>query len=147
MMFFTGFTRFSSDVQKANATGNQDKIAQLKEMLTLVDNAERVLTDKNADLDDFGRMLDHTWKLKRQTGSAVSTNSIDELYDKGMTAGALGGKLLGAGGGGFLVFYVQPEYQDSVRLAMRDLLHIPFEFEDGGTRVIHYTPEAYEPSM
>ena len=144
-MFFTGFTRFSSDVQKANATGNQDKIAQLKEMLTLVDNAERVLTDKNADLDDFGRMLDHTWKLKRQTGSAVSTNSIDELYDKGMAAGALGGKLLGAGGGGFLVFYVQPEYQDSVRLAMRDLLHIPFEFEDGGTRVIHYTPETYEP--
>ena len=147
MMFFTGFTRFSSDVQKANATGKQDKIAQLKEMLTLVDNAERVLTDKNADLDDFGRMLDHTWKLKRQTGSAVSTNSIDELYDKGMTAGALGGKLLGAGGGGFLVFYVQPEYQDSVRLAMRDLMHIPFTFEDGGTRVIHYTPEAYEPSM
>jgi len=108
-MFFTGFTRFSSDVQKANAAGKQDKIAQLKEMLALVDDAERVLTDKNADLDDFGRMLDHTWKLKRQTGSAVSTNSIDELYDKGMAAGALGGKLLGAGGGGFLVFYVQPE--------------------------------------
>ena len=72
MMFFTGFTRFSSDVQKANAAGKQDKIAQLKEMLALVDDAERVLTDKNADLDDFGRMLDHTWKLKRQTGSAVS---------------------------------------------------------------------------
>ena len=79
MMFFTGFTRFTSDVQKANAAGKQDKIAQLKEMLALVDDAERVLTDKNADLDDFGRMLDHTWKLKRQTGSAVSTNSIDEL--------------------------------------------------------------------
>lgn len=82
-MFFTGFTRFSSDVQKANAVGNkQDKTAQLKEMLALVDDAERVLTDKNADLDDFGRMLDHTWKLKRQTGSAVSTNSIDDLYAK-----------------------------------------------------------------
>ena len=147
MMFFTGFTRFSSDVQKANAAGKQDKTVQLKEMLALVDDAERVLTDKNADLDDFGRMLDHTWKLKRQTGSAVSTNSIDELYDNGMAAGALGGKLLGAGGGGFLVFYVQPERQDSVRWAMRDLMHIPFEFEDGGTRVIHYTPEAYEPNV
>ena len=145
MMFFTGFTRFSSDVQKANAAGKQDKIAQLKEMLALVDDAERVLTDKNADLDDFGRMLDHTWKLKRQTGAAVSTNSIDELYAKGMAAGALGGKLLGAGGGGFLVFYVQPERQDSVRWAMRDLMHIPFAFEDGGTRVIHYTPETYIP--
>lgn len=82
-------------------------------MLALVDDAERVLTDKNADLDDFGRMLDHTWRLKRQTGSAVSTNSIDDLYVKGVAAGALGGKLLGAGGGGFLVFYVQPERQDA----------------------------------
>lgn len=76
MMFFTGFTRFSSDVQKANASGKADKTAQLKEMLSLVDDAERVLTDKEKNLDDFGRLLDHTWKLKRQTGSAVSTNSI-----------------------------------------------------------------------
>ena len=95
MMFFTGFTRFSSDVQKANAAGKQDKIAQLKEMLALVDDAERVLTDKNADLDDFGRMLDHTWKLKRQTGSAVSTNSIDELYDKRHGCWCIGRKVTG----------------------------------------------------
>lgn len=145
LMFFTGFTRFSSDVQKVNAAGKESKITQLKEMLALVDEAEKVLTDKYSDLDDFGRLLDHTWNLKRQTGSAVSTNSIDELYNKGIAAGALGGKLLGAGGGGFLVFYVQPEHQDSVRWAMRNLMHIPFEFEDGGTRVIHYTPESYIP--
>ena len=145
MMFFTGFTRFSSEVQKANAADKVDKTAQLREMLSLVDDAEKVLTDKEKNLDDFGRLLDHTWKLKRQTGSAVSTNSIDELYAKGIAAGALGGKLLGAGGGGFLVFYVQPEHQDAVRLAMRDLLYIPFKFEDGGTRVIHYTPEDYTP--
>lgn len=143
MMFFTGFTRFSSDVQKANAVGKVDKTAQLKEMLSLVDDAERVLVDKKSDLDDFGRLLDHTWKLKRQTGSAVSTNSIDELYAKGIAAGALGGKLLGAGGGGFIVFYVRPEQQDSVRKAMEDLLYVPFKFEDSGTRVIHYTPEDY----
>ena len=145
IMFFTGFTRFSSDVQKANAAGKVDKTAQLKEMLELVDEAEKVLVNKERDLDDFGRMLNHTWKLKRQTGSAVSTNSIDELYAKGIAAGALGGKLLGAGGGGFLVFYVQPDRQDAVRWAMRDLLYIPFQFEDGGTRVIHYTPEDYVP--
>lgn len=146
MMFFTGFTRFSSDVQKANsASGSKDKNAMLKEMFSLVDDAEKVLTDKNADLDDFGRLLDHTWKLKRQTGAAVSTNSIDGLYAKGIEAGALGGKLLGAGGGGFLVFYVQPEYQENVRKAMSNLMYIPFEFENGGTRVIHYSPERYEP--
>jgi D-glycero-alpha-D-manno-heptose-7-phosphate kinase len=78
------------------------------------------------------------------TGNSISTGSIDELYDKGIKAGALGGKLLGAGGGGFLVFYVQPEKQEHVKKAMRDLMYIPFKFEDGGTRVIHYSPEEFE---
>lgn len=145
MMFFTGFTRFSSDVQKANKLDKKDKIGQLKEMYSLVDEAEKVLTNKECDLNEFGRLLDHTWKLKRQTGAAVSTDSIDGLYVKGMRAGALGGKLLGAGGGGFLVFYVEPEHQKAVREAMSDLMYIPFEFENGGTRIIHYTPESYEP--
>lgn len=148
MMFFTGFTRFSSDVQKANAGTKETQEAKEKrylEMLSLVDKTEQILTDKNTNLDDFGRLLDHTWKLKKQTGSAVSTNSIDALYEKGMQAGALGGKLLGAGGGGFLVFYVQPEYQEAVKEAMKELMYIPFRFEDGGTRVIHYTPETYVP--
>ena len=148
LMFFTGFTRFSSDVQKANAGSREtwkDKEKRLLEMLSLVDEAENILTDKNTDLDNFGKLLDHTWKLKRQIGAAVSTNSIDTLYDKGIKAGALGGKLLGAGGGGFLVFYVQPEYQENVKNAMKELMYIPFAFEDGGTRVIHYTPETYVP--
>lgn len=103
------------------------------------------MTNKERDLDDFGRLLDVTWKLKKSTGSSISTGSIDELYEKGMAAGALGGKLLGAGGGGFLVFYVQPEMQESVKDAMKDLMYIPFRFEDSGTRVIHYSPEIFEP--
>ncbi len=141
MMFFTGFTRFSSDVQKANASGRIDKTQQKLEMLRLVDEAEKVLQNKESNLDDFGYLLNTTWNLKRQTGSAISTNSIDELYDKGIKAGALGGKLLGAGGGGFLVFYVTPEKQESVRHAMQDLLYIPFKFENNGTKVIYYVPE------
>ena len=145
LMFFTGFTRFSSDMQKANAKGYHDKTKQLLEMLDLVDQAQEILTDKNSDLDDFGRLLDHTWKLKRQTGGAITTSSIDALYQRGIDAGALGGKLLGAGGGGFLVFYVQSEKKQAVKDAMKDLLYVPFHFEDGGTRVIHYTPETYIP--
>lgn len=145
LMFFTGFTRFSSDVQKSNNVSAVEKTAQLREMLRLVDDAEMILTDKTKDLDDFGRLLDHTWKLKKQTGSKISTESIDGYYDRGIKAGALGGKLLGAGGGGFLVFYVQPEKQEAVRAEMKDLMYIPFEFENGGTRVIHYTPESYVP--
>lgn len=145
LMFFTGFTRFSSEMQKTNNVSASDKVNQLKEMLALVDEAQQVLVNKERDIDDFGRLLDHTWRLKKQTGSKISTNNIDVLYDKGVQAGALGGKLLGAGGGGFLLFYVQPEKQRAVCEAMSELLYIPFQFENGGTRVIHYTPETYEP--
>ena len=145
LMFFTGFTRFSSEMQKANAAGYAEKIRQLRQMYLLVNDAEAVLEDKNSDLDDFGRLLDTTWRLKRQTGGAITTDSIDGLYEKGIEAGALGGKLLGAGGGGFLVFYVQPEKREAVMNAMKQLLYVPFRFEDGGTQVIHYTPETYEP--
>ncbi len=145
MMFFTGFTRLSSDVQKINnASGAVDKKDRLKRMYDLVDEAEAILKDKTRDLDEFGQLLDVTWKLKKSTGCAVSTNSIDALYEKGMEAGALGGKLLGAGSGGFLVFYVQPEKHEAVREVMKDLMYIPFRFENGGTRVIHYSPEEFE---
>ncbi|MEJ8737270.1 kinase [Erysipelotrichaceae bacterium HCN-30851] len=144
MMFFTGFTRFSSDIQKANnVNGDENKRAKLRKMYELVDEAELILTDQSKDLDEFGRLLDLTWRLKKGTGTSISTGGIDVLYEKGIKAGAIGGKLLGAGGGGFLIFYVQPEFQDSVREAMKDLMYIPFEFEDGGTRVIHYTPEEF----
>ena len=144
-MFFTGFTRFSSEMQKANQSGYEEKVKQLQQMYRLVDEAQAVLEDKHSDLDEFGRLLDKTWRLKRQTGGAITTNSIDALYEKGIAAGALGGKLLGAGGGGFLVFYVQPDKKESVMDAMKELLYVPFRFEDGGTQVVHYTPEMYEP--
>lgn len=145
LMFFTGFTRFSSEVHKANNTDRAgNKNAKLKKICRLVDEAEQILVNKGRDLDDFGRLLDDTWQLKRETGSAVATDSIDDLYAKGIGAGALGGKILGAGGGGFLIFYVEPEKQEAVRKALENLLYIPFKFEDGGTKVIYYSPEPYE---
>lgn len=143
LMFFTGFTRFSSDIQKVNnQTTYEEKKKQLAEMLEIVDEAEEVLTNEKRDLDDFGRLLDRTWKLKKQTGKAISNSKIDELYDKGMAAGALGGKLLGAGGGGFLVFYVQKSNHKKIKEAMKDLLYIPFEFDNDGTSIMHYSPES-----
>lgn len=145
MMFFTGFTRFSSDVQKVNNITANEKKEELQKMLMLVDEAEAVLTDSNRDLDDFGRLLDCTWKLKRKTGSQITTDSIDIIYNKAIDAGALGGKLLGAGGGGFFIFYVNPENQLAVKNALKDLMYVPFEFENEGTRVIHYSPEIYIP--
>lgn len=144
IMFFTGFTRFSSEMEKVNNISAADKIIQLKEMLALVDKAEQVLVNKKRRLNDFGRLLDHTWRLKKQTGAKISTNSINSFYEKGIQAGALGGKLLGAGSGEFILFYVQSEKQEAVREAIKDLMYIPFEFENGGTMVIHYSPEIYE---
>ena len=112
-------------------------------MLALVDEAQSILTSREGNLDEFGRLLDQSWRLKRQTGSRISTGSIDMLYERALEAGALGGKLLGAGGGGFLLFYVSKEKQPSVLKAMSELMYVPFSFENGGTQVIHYTPENY----
>lgn len=143
LMFFTGFTRNSSVIHK-QALPIKEKTAQLKEMLKLVDEAEKVLEDKTRDLADFGRLLNETWKLKRQTGNSVTTGYIDELYEKGLKAGALGGKLLGAGGGGFLVFYADRENHKKIVSEFKGLLRIPFSFEEGGTRIIYYLPESYD---
>ncbi len=142
MLFFTGFSRFSSDIQVSAEQNLKSKQGRLLEMKALVDDAERILTSKTS-LDEFGRLLDYTWKLKRGFSDQVTTDSIDAVYE--IRAGAVGGKLLGAGGGGFLLFYVIPERQEAIRAALQDLLYVPFEFETAGTRVIHYTPESYEP--
>jgi len=143
MLFFTGFSRFSSDIQKNTEKSMKDKTQQLIQMYELVDKAEQVLVNKDADLDDFGRLLDYTWHLKRGISSGISTGSIDEQYETAMKAGALGGKLLGAGGGGFLLFYVPSEKQATVRTALKDLLYVPFKFENDGTKIIFYNPEDY----
>ena len=145
LLFYTGVTRFSSEVQKDTFADPEAKKAQLKEMLSLVDDAQAILEDKNADLNDFGRMLDHTWKLKRGTGSKVSNGSIDALYETGIKAGALGGKLLGAGGGGFLLFYTESDKKQAVIDALDELMHVPFNFENEGTSMVYYNPIVYIP--
>lgn len=144
LLYFTGFTRLSSDIHRSNSMAAGEKKARLKELYGMVNEAEKILTDPDTDLNEFGRLLNQAWKQKRQLGGSISTDSIDALYQKGIKAGASGGKLLGAGGGGFLIFYAEPERQSAVMEAMEGLLHVPFRFENGGTRVIHYTPEEYE---
>lgn len=145
MLFYTGVTRFSSEVQKDTMSNQQDKIAQLKEMLSLVDDAQAILEDKHSDFNDFGRLLDHTWRLKRKTGGKISNGSIDELYERGLKAGALGGKLLGAGGGGFLLFYIEPDKKEALLHEFDDLMQVPFLFENEGTSMVYYNPIVYIP--
>ena len=144
MLFFTGLSRFSSDIQKDTEKSMKDKTKELIEMHHLVDEAEKILTDKSRSLDDFGRLLDHTWKLKRGISSGISTGSIDEQYERAMKAGALGGKLLGAGGGGFLLFYVPEDRQENVKSALSGQLHVPFRFENEGTKIVVYEAEYFD---
>ena len=145
MLFFTGISRFSSEIQKDTMNQQHDKTRQLKELLSLVNDAQAILEDKHSDMNDFGRLLDHTWKLKRDTGSKISNNEIDDLYQRGLKAGALGGKLLGAGGGGFLLFYVEKDKQQNVINELDELMHVPFELENEGSTIIHYNPIVYIP--
>ena len=145
MLFYTGVQRFSSEIQADTFAKPVDKTKQLLDMLALVDEAQAILTNKDASLNEFGKLLDYTWKLKRGTGNRVSNNSIDDLYDRGIKAGALGGKLLGAGGGGFLLFYVEKDKQENVLKALDELMHVPFQFESEGSTVIHYNPIVYIP--
>ena len=144
MLFFTGFSRFSSDIQQGTVKALKDKYAELKEMTELTFEAERLLRNEDADLNEFGRMLDHTWKLKRGISNGISTGSIDDMYSAGIKAGAFGGKLLGAGGGGFLLFYAEPDRQEAVREAMKELIYIPFRFEQEGTAIVHDEQESFE---
>jgi len=143
MLFFTGFSRFSSDIQDSTKKEMPSRVEQLLEMKYLVDEAEKLLISKT-NLHEFGRLLDYTWKLKRGIASQITTNSIDSLYEMALKAGAVGGKLLGAGGGGFLLFYVEPEFQDNVRNILSNLMYVPFLFENEGTQVVYYSPETFE---
>lgn len=145
LLFYTGVQRFSSEIQADTFAKPVDKIKQLLNMLALVDDAEKILTDKDASLNEFGKLLDTTWKLKRGTGSKVSNGSIDELYNIAIKAGALGGKLLGAGGGGFLLFYCEKDKQKNLKNALENLMIVPFNFENDGAQVLYYAPQTYSP--
>lgn len=136
LMFFTGLSRFSFEIQKSTKAAMGSKTAELLEMLGMVDVAEKILVDPSSDLDDFGRLLNETWLLKRSISKKISSDYIDECYAKAVGAGALGGKLLGAGGGGCLLFYVDEEHQQSVRDALSDMHEIKFRFENEGTQII-----------
>jgi D-glycero-alpha-D-manno-heptose-7-phosphate kinase len=141
MLFFTGFPRFAVDIEKDKIKNLDARHRELHAMHAMVDQAVEILNGEVSGYDDFGRLLHETWRLKRSLSDKVSTDFIDETYQKGLDAGALGGKILGAGGGGFILFYVRPEQQGKVMRALRHLLHVPFRFDTIGTQLIYYTEE------
>lgn len=142
MMFFSGQTRIAGEMEEKKKKDFQTRIMELNEMKRLVDEAEAILTSKT-NLNEFGRLLDYTWKLKRDI-SSVSTDDVDLMYEKARNAGALGGKLLGAGGGGFIILYVEKDKQENVIKALEDRLYVPMKFENTGTSILYFQAEDYE---
>jgi len=124
------------------------KKQELNRMLQLVDEAETILSNANCSLNELGRLLHESWQIKRTLTQKISTANIDEIYQAGLDGGALGGKLLGAGGGGFMLFYVPPERRGALRARLKNLLCVPFSFSNRGSHVVVYEPdEAYDQSL
>jgi D-glycero-alpha-D-manno-heptose-7-phosphate kinase len=141
MLFFTGFARYAVEIEK-------DKLQQLKNnkltlslMHSIVEAAAGILDGDISGYDDFGALLNESWLLKKRLSNKVSTNEIDEIYAKALNCGALGGKILGAGGGGFILFFVRPEDRDRLQQGLSPLLHVPFRFDTLGSQVIYFTEE------
>jgi len=140
MLIYTGVARNASAVAGQKIQAIPRKQAELHAMRQMVDDACRLLTE-GGDLLDFGRLLHESWQLKRSLAPGIAPGFVDEVYERGRKAGAVGGKLLGAGGGGFMLFFVKPEDRQRMLDALHDLLCIPFEFESFGTQIIFNDPQ------
>lgn len=142
LLFFTGVSRNASDIACEQIRTAPTKKRELQAMRELVDEAGRLL-QSSGDLSEFGRLLDETWKLKRTLSPGIAPDFVDAIYARARKAGVMGGKLLGAGGGGFMLFFAHPDDHPQIKLALKDLLWVPFSFETGGSTIIFYDPASY----
>lgn len=141
ILFFTGFSRTASEIAGELIKEMPNKKRELRRMQEMVDEALGILNSNKPALTDFGKLMHESWIIKRSLTSRVTTPLINEIYDAAIKAGALGGKLLGAGGGGCILFFVEPERQYKVKEELKKLSYIPFKFENSGSQIIYYAPE------
>lgn len=147
-LYFTGFSRIASEIAQEQLKMTPHKGRELDTMLQLVSEAEDIVVNPNRPLDEFGHLLNESWQIKRTLTQKISNADIDEIYQAGLSAGALGGKLLGAGGGGFMLFFVPPQKREALRLRLKRLLCVPFTFSTKGSEVVVYEPEeSYDRSL
>jgi D-glycero-alpha-D-manno-heptose-7-phosphate kinase len=140
MLCFTGFARYSSEVAQSTIANLKQREIELRRMREMVDEAVQILHSCSRPIEEFGDLMHESWVCKRALSDKVSTPEIDAIYEKARGAGAIGGKILGAGGGGFMLLFVPPERQPAVRAALGGLVHVPFGFDEGGSRVVLYQP-------
>ncbi len=141
MLFFTGFARIASEIAKEQIENIEKKKINLHNMLDIVDEAEKALLDKNDGMARFGRLLHEQWMIKRKLSIQITNSDIDNIYDAGMKAGAFGGKLLGAGGGGFMMFFADPERHAAIKAALGKLLYVPIRFDHLGSQIIYFSKD------
>lgn len=142
LLFYTGVARNASNIAEEQIKSIPNKQAELSSIRQMVDEGINILSSQS-DLKDFGRLLHESWMLKRQISSKISPAFVDSIYATALKAGALGGKLLGAGGGGFILFFVEPDLQKQVCEALNNLLLVPFKFENSGSQIIFYDNNNY----
>jgi D-glycero-alpha-D-manno-heptose-7-phosphate kinase len=140
MLFYTGIKRTAADVADSYVKDIDSKKRQLRIMKDLVDESLSLLNG-NRDLTGFGDLMHEAWQAKRSLSSAVTNSEVDQMYEAARAAGAIGGKITGAGGGGFLLLFVPPERQISVRQALDTLIHVPFRFDYTGSQIIYFQHE------
>jgi D-glycero-alpha-D-manno-heptose-7-phosphate kinase len=141
LLFYTGIKRTAAQIAESFVTKIEDKRRQLRIMKDLVDESISILTGEH-DITAFGQLLEEAWQAKRSLSSSVTNQHVDQIYDLAIAAGAMAGKLTGAGGGGFLLLFVPPERHTRVREALREFVHVPFSFEFSGSQIIFYDVEA-----
>ena len=141
MFFFTGFARTAAEIVVEQIKNTPNKTSELKDMRDMVEEAINIINGDIEHIEDFGKLLHESWKIKRSLSSRVSTTVIDEMYEVALKTGALGGKICGAGGGGFMLLFVPPRKQRQVRKALKDFLYVPFHFENLGSQIILYADQ------
>ncbi len=147
-LFFTGFSRIASEIAKEQIKVTPQRKRELEIMHQMVDEGEDIVSNPNRPIEEFGHLLHESWQIKRTLTKNISNSSLDEIYEAGCSAGALGGKLLGAGGGGFMLFFVPPERRKELRMRLKNLLCVPFSFSNRGSHVVVHEPEeVYDKSL
>jgi D-glycero-alpha-D-manno-heptose-7-phosphate kinase len=140
MLIYTGMVRTASDIAQTYGVDTESRSPQLETMQRYVDEAVSILGSSSC-IKLFGGLLHEAWQVKRSLSPKVSSSEIDALYNEARAAGAIGGKITGAGGGGFMLLFVEPKFQDNVRQRLRKLLRVPFKFESSGSNIIFYDTE------
>lgn len=140
MLFYLGVSRFSSDISKSQVSNMKNCTSQMHDLYSMVDEGSSILKNPNTSINEFGKLLHESWEIKKSLSDKVSNLLINETYEAARSAGALGGKVLGAGGGGFVIFFVKPKDQKAVKAKLKNLVHVPFKFENTGSKVVLYQP-------